>query len=468
MAVDKLKICSLNVRGLKNKLKRNALFSYLKRERYDIICLQETHVTEQDFDVWQRQWGGKCFFQQGTNRSKGETVLVSKHFAGEVSLEEARDRMLVLSVEHERIKLKIANVYAPNSASEKILFFRALEDYLEDISNGNLLLFGDFNCVMHNELDNISGRPHNQAEVAAFNESINALNLTDVWRSFHPEEKEFTWSRNSPFIARRLDYCFLSEDVLATCVSCEHSIVPNSDHKAVVVELNDNEFVRGPGFWRFNNSYLRNASFVEKMNDFLTSIITESVSLGLTCINTWELCKVEIRNFCTEFGKMLSCKKKNEFLLLQLELEELDKQISNNAEDEILQRKLIQVKQKLDMLHLDKARGAQTRARQKWIEEGERNTAYFCNLEKVRSKKKVITRLHKDSGEIITGQNEIMAEQVSFYKALYNQTTEADNVKEEADAFIENETRPIRNDRSLVVRRTVRVCLVQIANYRVN
>ena len=143
---------------------------------------------------------------------------------------------------------------------------------------------------------------------------------------------------------------------------------------------------------------------------------------------------------------MLSCEKKNEFLLLQLELEELDKQISNNAEDEILQRKLIQVKQKLDMLHLDKARGAQTRARQKWIEEGERNTAYFCNLEKVRSKKKVITRLQKDSGDIIMGQNEIMAEQVSFYKALYNQTTEADNVKEEADAFIENETRPILNE----------------------
>ena len=126
-------------------------------------------------------------------------------------------------------------------------------------------------------------------------------NITDVWRSFHPEEKEFTWSTNSPFIARRLDYCFISEDILASCVSCEHSIVPNSDHKAVVVELNDNDFVRGPGFWRFNNSYLRNASFVDKMNECLTSTITDSESLGLTCIDTWELCKVEIRNFCTEF-----------------------------------------------------------------------------------------------------------------------------------------------------------------------
>jgi hypothetical protein len=47
---------------------------------------------------------------------------------------------------------------------------------------------------------------------------------------------------------------------------------------------------------------------------------------------------------------------------------------------------------------MDKTRGAQVRARIKWIEEGERNTKYFCDLEKARSKKKIITSLRNESG----------------------------------------------------------------------
>ena len=73
---------------------------------------------------------------------------------------------------------------------------------------------------------------------------------------------------------------------------------------------------------------------------------------------------------------------------------------------------------------MNKARGAQTRARQKWIDEGEHNTAFFCSLEKNKKKRNLILSLRKDSGEILTKRSEILKEQVSFYKSLYSQNTE--------------------------------------------
>ncbi|GFR80499.1 hypothetical protein ElyMa_000583400, partial [Elysia marginata] len=44
-------------------------------------------------------------------------------------------------------------------------------------------------------------------------ECISELQLTDIWRLHHTAEKDFTWSRGSPTIARRLDYVILGENL---------------------------------------------------------------------------------------------------------------------------------------------------------------------------------------------------------------------------------------------------------------
>ena len=101
--------------------------------------------------------------------------------------------------------------------------------------------------MARNELDIISGLPHRVSEVNQFSKLINDLGLKDGWKTFHPGEKDFTWSRLSPFLARRLDYCFVSETALSSCVVCNHVTIPASYHKAVVMEHNDQMFQRGPG-----------------------------------------------------------------------------------------------------------------------------------------------------------------------------------------------------------------------------
>ena len=65
-----------------------------------------------------------------------------------------------------------------------------------------------------------------------------------------------------------------------------------------------------------------------------------------------------------------------------------------------------------------------------------KNTKYFCNLEKVRKRKHVMTRLLSESGNILTNPTEIMSEQVSFYKKLYDQNTVAENVKQATNEFL--------------------------------
>ena len=64
-------------------------------------------------------------------------------------------------------------------------------------------------------------------------------------------------------------------------------------------------------------------------------------------------------------------------------MEELEKRLSANKDDQPLHAEVLRVKQELELITIGKAKGAQIRSRIKWIEEGERNTAllFFLNLE---------------------------------------------------------------------------------------
>ena len=58
----KIRFFSLNCGGLRNQLKRRTIFSFLKKQKYDVICLQEAQIIDRDYEQWQREWGGQMFF----------------------------------------------------------------------------------------------------------------------------------------------------------------------------------------------------------------------------------------------------------------------------------------------------------------------------------------------------------------------------------------------------------------------
>ena len=47
-----LKKITLNINGRKDGLKRFELFEYLKNQKADIFCLQESHTLESDEHLW--------------------------------------------------------------------------------------------------------------------------------------------------------------------------------------------------------------------------------------------------------------------------------------------------------------------------------------------------------------------------------------------------------------------------------
>lgn len=90
-------------------------------------------------------------------------------------------RKLLLSLEINEYKFKVANIYAPNYNQNRIDFFKKLLSFINKHKESeNVLRCGDFNCRLDNELDK---------SLRFLNNLIKQLDIYDVWKTMYPDIK---------------------------------------------------------------------------------------------------------------------------------------------------------------------------------------------------------------------------------------------------------------------------------------
>ncbi len=99
----------------------------------------------------------------------------------------------------------------------------------------------------------------------------------------------------------------------------------------------------------------------------------------------------------------------------------INKRNSLLAKSKITEEDNLEIKRlnlELDKTFLDLAKGAYTRSRSKWLEEGERNSSYFFALEKRNGQRKTLSALNIDGviSKDLKGISDFVAK---FYSNLY-------------------------------------------------
>ena len=77
------------------------------------------------------------------------------------------------------------------------------------------------------------------------------------------------------------------------------------------------------------------------------------------------------------------------------------------------------LKDKLYEIRKEKVKGAVIRSRAINLLNDEKPTQYFCSLESHNYACKIIPKIQKENGEIITDQNQILRETGQYYEQLY-------------------------------------------------
>jgi hypothetical protein len=144
-----------------------------------------------------------------------------------------------------------------------------------------------------------------------------------------------------------------------------------SDHSLIDLDLyNSEQPSRGPSYWNFNASLLKNKAYSEKINKCITDSIEKYNDLddkGLT----WDLIKMEIRSTTICFSKDKAKETRQRLKNAMTNVVALENKINDNPTDEILEQ-YNEHKTYIENYNNEKANGAITRSRADWAEYGEK------------------------------------------------------------------------------------------------
>ena len=253
-----MKLAAWNVNSLKVRLPQ--LLDFLATRAPDVVCLQETKLTDENFPVAEIEAAGYQVAYSGQKTYNGVAILsrtpMSDICIGIANFDDELKRVIAATIEG----MRVVCVYCPNGQSVdsdkyvyKLAWFDALIAWLKDelTRHPKLALLGDYNIApedrdVHDPAAWAGGILVSDAERARF-QALQALGLQDSFRLFDQPEKTYSWwdyrmlgfRRNQGL---RIDHILLTAPLAQAC-TC--SIVDRemrklerpSDHAPVIAEI---------------------------------------------------------------------------------------------------------------------------------------------------------------------------------------------------------------------------------------
>ena len=148
--------------GYRMQLKDEAFLIGLEALIWIIVMLQESHSSPKDEAIWTSEWGNTALFSHGSTNSKGVLLLFNSRVNLKIHkvFRDESGRVICVHVDIENNSFLILNLYAPNVENLQVQFY---EDFffflLESEWDGkeNIIIGGDFNCILDPQLDKNGG-----------------------------------------------------------------------------------------------------------------------------------------------------------------------------------------------------------------------------------------------------------------------------------------------------------------------
>lgn len=257
-----MKIATWNVNSLKVRLPH--LLKWLAENPVDVLCLQETKLTDDKFPLAEINGAGYQVAFSGQKTYNGVAIL-SKSPINDVVKNNPRfedDQQRILAATIEGIRFVCA--YVPNGQAVgsdkyiyKLAWLAALREWLaEELRHHGergLAVLGDYNIAPEDRDVHDpalwAGAIHCSDQERAALTALIELGLDDSFRLFEQPEKSFSWwdyrmlgyQKNKGL---RIDHILLSEALAKRCTACTIDRFPRkweqpSDHAPVIATLAD-------------------------------------------------------------------------------------------------------------------------------------------------------------------------------------------------------------------------------------
>ena len=132
--------------------------------------------------------------------------------------------------------------------------------------------------------------------------------LIDVWRELNPSTKRYTWTGKTcrPFKFSRLDFFLISNSLFPFIKNATIEAGVFSDHALISIEIDFRNFKRGRGYWKFNNSLLKDPEYVSVVKKSIINVIKTYCSNDFIDIDVDEASPEQLQSIpCTINDQLL-------------------------------------------------------------------------------------------------------------------------------------------------------------------
>ena len=164
---------------------------WIQKQNIYICCLQETHFRPRDtYRLKVRGWK-KIFHANGNQKKAGVAIFLSDKIGFKIKtiMRDIEGHYIMTKGSIQEEDITIINIYAPNIGAPQ--YIRQMLTAIKGEIDSNTVIVGDFNTPL-SPMDRSFKMKINK-ETQAFNDTLNKVDLIDIYRTFHPKTTEYTF-----------------------------------------------------------------------------------------------------------------------------------------------------------------------------------------------------------------------------------------------------------------------------------
>ncbi|KAG1719621.1 Endonuclease/exonuclease/phosphatase [Suillus paluster] len=222
----------------------------MRENKIGILCLQETHLTEEHENQIENLFSRRLHVLNSSDPDRPST-----------SAGIAFRRAAALTVYwHNEKTITILNIYAPNNPREHSYILGNKKRL-----NSPDFMIGDFN-ITEDPLDCAPARTDNENAIEALRDIRSTLNLQDTWRITFPTKRQFTFSSSNNTLSR-LDRIYSSIVHNKSLLEWKTYVSPiPTDHQMISVHFAPPGLLHiGKGRWTWPLGILSDATLINKV-----------------------------------------------------------------------------------------------------------------------------------------------------------------------------------------------------------